>query len=112
MGLTWKDIVTTIFAAMTFGLFYAMSKNMQLPLITGYRGAILVLGVFGIAMCALSGGATTTGPFITIASILGIASLIFIIYGLITGAEIAFTLLTISIIALWIISTFRHLIQA
>lgn len=112
MNLTTKDLVTTLLAVATVGLYYAMSTGITLPIITEYRGAILALAVMGIMMCAFSGGATRgTDMFITIASILGVAALVVIIYGLITGAKIAFMILTAVIIALWFVSTLHHVIQ-
>jgi hypothetical protein len=115
MGLTWKDLITTILAAGVFGIYYAMGKGIDLPVISGYRSAILVLGILGIAMCALSGGGGTAGgfnPFIAIISALGFAAFLLIIYGLITGAKIAFVLLSFTILAMWALATFRHAIAA
>lgn len=110
MELTWKDLLTTILAAGVVGLYYAVSKGIDLPLLSGYRSAILTLAIVGMAMCALSGGTNgTTNLFITVASGLGIISLILIVYGLITGTKIAFALLTIVILALWATATLRHL---
>ncbi len=111
MSLTIKDFFTTFLAGATFGIYYAMSKGIDLPLITGTRGAILLMGIIGIAMCALSGGANnTSNPLVLLASILGITALVLIIYGLISGAKIALLLLMVVILSLWMISTFRHMI--
>lgn len=114
MALTWKDFVTTILAAVVFGLYYAMTKGIAVPLIPGYRAAMIVLFIIGISMCAFS-SASNASPgnlFITTASILGAASLILIIYGLITGAKLAFTLIAAAILLLWIIATARHILGA
>ena len=114
MSLTGKDIVTTLLAVATFGLYYAMGRGIDLPVITGVRGAVLVMGAIGIMMCAMSGYTPTqtsgSNPFIVVASALGIASLFLIAYGLITGAKMALLLLTVAILALWVVSTFRHII--
>lgn len=114
MSLTNKDLVTTILAATTAGLYYAQTQGIKLPLITGYRGGILALAIIGIAMCASSGSETpsigSSNPFIVFASILGFVSLVLIVYGLVTGTKIAFTLLTICILVLWLTSTLRHLL--
>lgn len=112
MSLTVKDLITTILAAATLGLFYAMSRGIELPLITNYRWGVMALALIGIVMCAFSGaGKGATGPFITIASILGVAALILIVYGLVTGAKIGFVLLSFTILALWVVTTFHHLIS-
>ena len=111
MALTWKDLITTILAAAVFGLYYAMSKGMSIPLVSGYRSAILVLLIVGMSMCAFSSANISQGNmFIKVASILGIVAFALIIYGLITGAKIAFTLLTAIILLLWLIATMRHVV--
>lgn len=113
MSLTWKDLVTTVLAVMTAGLYYSMSKGITLPLIAGYRSAIIALGIIGIGMCALSGGNTApSGPFIILASVGGIVALILIVYGLITGTKFAFILLTVTILVLWAGATLRHLLSS
>lgn len=113
MALTWKDLVTTILAASIFGIYYAMTKGIDLPIISGYRSAILVLGVLGMIMCAMSGsGSLASGMnfYAVVGSIFGVLSLILIVYGLITGAKIAFTILTFVIIGLWVFTTIHHII--
>ena len=114
MTLTWKDAVTTAMAATTFGLYYAMTKGIDLPVITSYRGAIIALGILGIGMCAFSGGnvaAKAGNPFIVLASILGVIALLLIVYGLFTATKVAFVWLTVTILALWAIATLRHIIS-
>lgn len=106
MALSWKDLITTILAGMTAWVYFANVAH------TGsYRVPILLLAFMGIAMCAFSGGTTpASGVFMAIASTLGVVALAIIVYGLFTGAKIAFVLLTITILALWVTATFRHLI--
>jgi len=115
MTLTGKDLITTLLAVATVGLYYAMTKGIDLPIISGYRGAILVLAVIGIAMCALGAGNGTSAPtgiWSFAAGALGVAALVVIVYGLITGAKIAFILLVGTIIALWGLATVRHFLGA
>lgn len=113
MSLTWKDGITTLLAFLVAGLYFARTTSgMQLSLISdGYRWAIIALAVIGIGMCSFSSPATTSGTnmFIVLAGILGVSALILIIYGLVTGAKIAFTLLAMTILSLWLIATVRHL---
>jgi len=114
MSLTWKDALTTVLALATMSLYYAMSKGIHIPLIGGYRTAIVALTIFGIAMCAFGSqttNTTNTTIFVSIATVLGIASIVFIIYGLITGTHFAFALLTGTILLLWVIATIDHIIS-
>lgn len=113
MTLTWKDGATTLLVIGTCGLYYAMIQGINLPIISGYRGAIAVLAIVGIAMCAF-GARPTSGAgmnlFTGAASVLGVAALILIIYGLIAGTKLALTLLTATMVLLWIISTAHHMV--
>jgi hypothetical protein len=111
MALTWKDLITTLLAGGTVATYFAYVNSTG-----GYRIPVLILAIIGIAMCAFSGGVgTTTGgtnPYIVVASILGVAALILIVYGLITGAKIAFVLLAGTMLLLWIVATLRHALNA
>lgn len=111
MTLTGKDIITTILAVTTIALYYAVTKGINLPLISGYRMATLLLGIIGIAMCAFGSGTGATaahGMWAIVEGALGITALILIIAGLITGTKLTFILLTVTILGLWIMATIRH----
>lgn len=113
MAITGKDFITTLLAAGTIILYYAMTKGTNIPFISGYRMAILLLGVIGIAMCAVGSGTgitTAHGVWAILGSVLGISALILTIIGLITGAKLAFTLLTATVLGLWFMATLRHLL--
>lgn len=108
MALGWKDMITTLLIGATAWLYFANISS-----VGSFRVPILLLGVLGIAMCAFSGGnVPASGAFMVITSTLGIIALIIIVYGLITGAKIAFIILAFTVFALWLISTFRHVIAA
>lgn len=114
MNLSIKDLKETILAVLAAGLYYAKMNNINLPIITsGYRIPIIILGAIGIVMCTVSGGGnpSTSGSIInTIISAAGVLAFIIIVYGVISGAKIAFTLLTIILLGMWLVSTLRHLI--
>lgn len=113
MTLTVKDLFATLLAGGILGLWYVVNQGLNLPVVSGwgYRGGILLLAVAGIVMCALATGATSqpTGLFKFVASALGIAAVGLIIYGLIVGTKTALILVAGVILALWVISTVRHL---
>ena len=108
MSLTWKDAVTTILAACVFGIYYAQTKGISLPLLSSIRWATIALAILGIAMCAFGAGTSQTSQMIRFLSVLGVTSLILIIASLTTGSSLAFLLLTIVIILMWVLSTARH----
>ncbi len=111
MALTWKDLTTTLLAALVAAFSYLQLTGYQFPLISGYRWAIVVLLILGIGMCALSSATPgASGPFIVIASVLGVLSLILIIAGLIMGTKTMFLAVAGVILVLWAIATLRHII--
>jgi hypothetical protein len=111
MALSWKDLVTTILAAVTIGFSYLMITGYKFPLISGYRWATMVLLILGIGMCALSSATPgASGIYITVASGLGILALILIIAGFIFATKTIFLATVTVIILLWAVATFRHLI--
>jgi hypothetical protein len=113
--LTWKDGVTTILAIAVLGLYYVTAKGIDLPIFTGYRWSIGIVAIIGITMCALSGGGESTAsgsnPFTILASILGVAAFLFIVYGLIAGTKLAVILLAVTVLLLWGIATVRHIVS-
>lgn len=114
MNLSIKDLKETILAILVAAFYYAKVNNINLPIITsGYRIPIIVLGVIGIVMCTISGGGNPnmSGSLInTLISAAGVLAFIVIIYGVITGAKIAFSVLTIILLSMWLVSTLRHFI--
>lgn len=110
--LTWKDVITTLFALGVLSMFYAFEKGISIPLISGVRISIIAMAVLGIGMCAFSSADTLQkgSLFTVLASGLGILAAIFIVYGLITGAKLALELLTLTMLLLWVLATFRHII--
>jgi hypothetical protein len=109
-AITWKDAITTILAAGTGALAYAKYLGWQ-SWVTAPRLGIAVLAVVGIAMCALGAGNTITAgsPWSIILSAMGGLALVLVIAGLITGSSFVFYALTADILALWLLSTIRHL---
>lgn len=110
MSLTWKDLITTSLAGITIWFSYLVLIGYKFPIIVGYRWATLILLILGVGMCAFSSASGASGMFITIASGLGVLALILVVLGLIFGTKFLFISLLTVIIALWIVSTLRHLI--
>jgi peptidoglycan/LPS O-acetylase OafA/YrhL len=108
MAITWKDAVTTILAAATGMLAYAKYQNWQSWLI-GPRLGIAVLGGIGMAMCAFGSDNFAHPTAWTVGlSVLGVIALVLVVAGLITGSQLTFFALAVDILALWLLSTLRH----
>jgi len=113
MGLTWKDGVTTLLAVAVAVVYQALASGWAVPVVGDARGASLVLGIVGLAMCIIGADATamTTRDRATVtASILGGAAAVLTIGALITGWPTLALLLAADILLLWIVSTLRHAI--
>jgi hypothetical protein len=114
MHLSWKDLVTTLLAMAVAGVYYANSKGLNYPVISGVRGATVVLLIVGMFMCAFGsrivGGGFTATPMLTVLSILGGIAFVLAIIGLITGNKTIFAGLAGLTLILWFVSTIRHLV--
>ncbi len=110
MALSWKDAATTVLAAGAGLLAYAKYQNWQ-SWLTGNRMSILALGVVGIAMCATGASNIPGGTaWSLVLSAMGAVALVLVVGGLIMGSNIWFYLLAADIIALWLLTTLRHLV--
>lgn len=120
MGLTVKDLYSTVLAVIPAGMLYAKSRGIELPLIgDSTRWAVLILAVVGIIMCTttplgerMAEPGIWSNPWITVAGILGAVCLVLILVGLITGHKLTLTLLASAILILWVITTLRHAVSA
>jgi hypothetical protein len=91
-------------------VYYALSKGMDLPLIGSVRGGIIALAVVGIFLCAFgfSNIPDWSNPWIIAASLLGVLAIIAIVLGLITASQSVMLFLTVTLVALWFVTTLRH----
>lgn len=115
MRLTWKDGVTTLLAIFAVAVAFAVILEWGWPLMGTVRAGVGLLAVAGIAMCTLGGSrygeSVTKGPFGAIASVLGAGALVLIVWGLIAPAEMILVTLAADIVALWALSTLRHVVE-
>jgi len=119
MGLTWRDLVTTLFTGAIAIIYVAFLGGTSAWLISSARGtttAVLILGMVG--GCALgAAGDVYTQPqprwgriYEGIATTIGIVALIAGLIGLITGGTVALAVLVAATFTLWFIATTRHAI--
>ena len=121
MGLTWRDLVTTLFMGAIAIIYVAFLGGTNAWLISSARGttaAVLILGMVG--GCALSAaGDLYTQPqrrwgraYQGIATMIGIVAFTAALIGLITGSTVALAVLVAATFTLWFIATTRHAITA
>jgi hypothetical protein len=110
-GLDRHDAAATGLGLLAATVVWATLDNGGWLFIESYRGAIGVLTLIGIGMCAVGARITPetkTGPFLATAYVLGAAAGVLAIAGLIVGSEEMFVALAIDIAVLWIVATTRH----
>ncbi len=121
MGLTWKDVVTTVFMGVIAAVYAAFLGGTSAWLISSARGttlAVLVLGMVGGCMLSAAGD-LYKGPqsravraWRVIASVLGVVVLAAAVAGLASGSTVALAVLVATTGALWLIATARHALMA
>ena len=112
MRFTTKDVVGTLLAGAAVLVALAVTYGWGWPLLGDYRAGTIALGVIGFAMCGTAsnlGKADVSHPLVAIASVLGLAALGLLIGGLIWATAPLFIGLALTIVALWFVSTVRHL---
>jgi hypothetical protein len=103
MRLTWRDGLTTLLLVVVGSTYYAYSIGTEIAIINDTRGALVVLGATGLAMCIIGGAAGYVGrnTYSAFMSILGVAALALFVIGLITNAAWTVTWLAIDIAVMW-----------
>ena len=111
MRITGRDAVTTALALVVVLVYVAYVASWAIPVVGDVRGATLVLGAVGLAMCIVGGSSSTVvrkDAFLVPLSVLGVGAFVAIAIGLITGWELIVTLLTADILLMWVLATMRH----
>jgi len=112
MALSWRDAATTALAAGASLVAYAKYQNWQ-GWFTSTRISCLALGVIGIVMCATGASSIPSGSaWSAVLTAMGIVALPLIIAGVITGSSLILYALAADILALWLLTTLRHLVGA
>jgi hypothetical protein len=114
MRLTWRDATTTLLAAVAVLVALAVTNAWGWPLLGDYRAGTVALTLVGFGMCT-SGTAMAkarwSDPFVVIATLLGVAALALVVAGLIYATQPLFVALAVDIVALWFVSTVRHVVE-
>jgi len=111
MRVTWKDAVTTALAVVVVLVYLAHVASWAIPVLSDVRGATLMLGAVGLAMCIVGGSSSAVvrrDAFLVPLSVLGVGACVAIAVGLVTGWELIVTLLTADILLMWVLAKMRH----
>jgi len=121
MGLSWRDVVTTVFMGAIAAVYAAFLGGTGAWLISSARGATLavfVLGMVGGCMLSAPGdlysGAQSrlARTWRVIASFLGVVAFAATVAGLASGSTVALAVLVAATGLLWLGATYRHALTA
>lgn len=122
MHLTWRDGVATVLAVLGGAVALAVLNGWDWALLGSYRAGIAVLGVIGLAMCGIGGyrfwniaaaqpGSIAKDGFFGLGTILGLATMVVLVVGLVTGTRAPFVWMVVLMAALWVLATVRHAVE-
>lgn len=111
--MTWRDATATLLTGVIVAVYVAFLNGTSLLLISSGRGAtaaVLVLGIGAWALRPLNRGTgyRTAQDFAGAATMISNIALLVAVIGLLTGSTVALTILVVSTVALWLITTIRR----
>jgi hypothetical protein len=121
MGLTWKDVVSTVFMGAIAAVYAAFLGGTSAWLISSARGttlAVFVLGMVGGCKLGAAGDLFSepqpraVRAWRVIASALGVVAFAAAVAGLASGSTVALAVLVATTGTLWLATTVRHALMA
>jgi hypothetical protein len=113
MQIRSQDLAATLLAAFVVAVTLAVTQAWNWPLLTDARAGMIAVTVAGFGMCALASAGMKAAPgppaFMFASGALGVIALALVVYGLIVGTQTALVVLAAMVVALWFISTVRHM---
>lgn len=111
MTLTRKDAAATLLTVLVVLVYFATHESWNVPLVgDSHRWAAGVILGLGTLTCGL--GTPRKGVTTFVLGALGTLALVLAVVALATGSLTPLSLLVVDIVALWVVSTFRHAAQA
>jgi chromate transport protein ChrA len=110
MTRSLKDLIATVLTLVAVLVFIANHEDWAIWLVGDSRGwAAAVITLLGAATCSL--GSPEEGSATKWLAALGVLALILAAVALVTGSLTALSLLVADIVALWALSTIRHVLD-
>jgi hypothetical protein len=103
MRLTWRDAVTFGLLIIVGLVYYGYTVGVDLAVVSDTRGALVLIGASGLAMCIVGNGAGYVGKnlYSGLMSGLGIAALAIFLIGMVTALERTVMWLAIDVAVMW-----------
>lgn len=115
MRLTWRDFLTTGLMGVVALVYATHVGGWGWPIADDVRGATLLVGVIGLGSCIVGGSGSVIaakGRYMALMGALGGAAVMLTVGGLISGWPVAFALLVLDTLLLYVVATVRHAIFA
>ncbi len=116
MQLTWRDGAGAVLAALVVAVLLAVTLAWSWPLLGDYRAGVVALTILGFGMCTaglrVTEASAFTRPLTIVSSLLGMAALGLVIFGLIFATQALFVALATTVLALWLVTTVDHAMPA
>ena len=112
MAITIKDFVATLLAGISAYIYYAQLNAISLPLIDSQRATILALAIVGMIVCEY--GIPREYKFSLRKTLLNLLTIIFVVLTFLSLISVKATINTYLIgiiISIWVIATFRHMLN-
>jgi hypothetical protein len=107
MATVRKDLLATVLTGLAVLVFAATHEGWDVPLVgSSHRWAAAAILLLGLLTCGL--GSPGHGPVRWLLATLGTGALVLAILALATGSLTPLSLLVADFVALWVVSTARH----
>ena len=107
MTLTRKNAAATLLTTLAVLTFFATHEGWNVALVgDSHRWAAGAIMLLGVLTCGL--GTPRKGALTLVLATLGTLALVLAVLALATGSLTPLSLLTVDIVVLWAVSTFRH----
>jgi hypothetical protein len=117
MRLSWRDAVETLLVVFVVVAMVGVLQKQDWPLLGTNRSAALAVFAGGFLMCQLGRGAIGSaadlvrGPFMTTATILGVAALVLTVVGVIADSRVLVLVLGTVLVTTWAVATVHHAVE-
>lgn len=122
MGLNWRDAVGTLLVAAAVAVTLSVLYDWNWPLISDARAGVIALFVLSYPSCLVAQAParmaaamhheTAWGPFLVMGTALGALALVLMVAGAIFNSVTLLVASAIAVVAIWIVTTIHHLVEA